>query len=95
MDLCEEIKCGIGGNCTGGNCTCQTGYEKIGNVCQDLCGGINCGSGGDCLNGLCSCQTGYVNVGNYCEETCALNPCKELITKVRKINCKLFFACCK
>ena len=82
VDICEGINCGIGGNCTGGNCTCQTGYENIENFCEDRCEGINCGSGGECLNGICNCQTGYVNVENFCEETCAFGPCKELI-KIR------------
>ena len=77
--MCEGINCGIGGTCTGGNCTCDEGFKNFGNVCEDICEGINCGSGGDCLNGICSCQTGYVNVENFCEETCELGPCKELI----------------
>ena len=81
-DMCEGINCGIGGNCTGGNCTCGTGYANVENFCQDMCEGVDCGRGGDCLNGICSCQTGYANVENYCEESCALNPCKELITRV-------------
>ena len=86
VDMCEGINCGIAGNCLNGNCTCQTGYENIENVCEDMCEGINCGIGGDCFNGICSCQTNYVNVENYCEETCALDPCKELIIKVRKVD---------
>ena len=79
MDMCEGINCGVGGNCSAGNCTCQSGYENVENFCKDMCEGINCGSGGDCLNGFCDCQSGYVDVENYCEETCALSPCKELI----------------
>ena len=78
-DMCADINCGIGGNCTGGNCTCQTGYEKIGNFCEDMCEGINCGPGADCLGGNCTCLTGYTNIEDFCVETCALNPCKELI----------------
>ena len=77
--MCEGINCGIGGNCKGGNCTCEIGFANIENSCQDMCLGINCGSGGDCLNGICNCQTGYVNVENFCEETCEFGPCKELI----------------
>ena len=79
VDMCEGINCGIGGNCIGGNCTCQTGFVNVENFCEELCEGINCGSGGDCLNGICSCQIGYVNVENFCEQTCELGPCKELI----------------
>ena len=77
--MCEGIDCGIGGNCTDGNCTCQNGFENVGNFCEDMCEGINCGPGAECLVGNCTCQTGYTNVTNFCEETCALNPCKELI----------------
>ena len=80
VDMCEEINCGIGGNCFSGNCTCQTGYSKVENVCVDMCEGINCGIGGNCLKGNCTCQTGYTNVENSCEETCALTPCQELIS---------------
>ena len=87
VDMCEGINCGIGGNCSSGNCTCDTGYENIRNFCQDMCEGINCGRGGDCFNGTCSCLTGYVNVENFCEETCALGPCKELITRVTEVTC--------
>ena len=84
MDMCEGINCGIGGNCSGGNCTCQTGYAIIENVCVDMCEDINCGIGGTCLAGNCTCQTGFANVENYCEETCALSPCKELVKKLLK-----------
>ena len=77
--MCEGINCGIGGNCKGGNCTCQTGYTNVENFCQDMCSGINCGSGGDCLDGNCTCQIGFTSVKNFCEETCALTPCQELI----------------
>ena len=78
-DMCEGINCGIGGNCTSGNCTCQTGYSKVENVCVDMCEGINCGIGGNCLKGNCTCQKGYANVDNSCEEICALTSCQELI----------------
>ena len=76
--MCQGINCGIGGNCTGGNCTCQTGYENIGNSCEDVCERIDCGTGADCLGGKCTCQAGYAKNENFCDETCALNPCKEL-----------------
>ena len=79
MDMCEGINCGVGGNCSAGNCTCQTGYTNVENFCENMCQGINCGKGGNCINGICSCETGYANVENFCEETCALGPCKELI----------------
>ena len=35
--MCEEINCGIGGNCTGGNCTCQTGFVNVENFCEETC----------------------------------------------------------
>ena len=83
VDICEGINCGIGGNCTGGNCTCQTPFVNVENFCKNLCEGIKCGSGGACLNGICGCRTGYINVENFCEQTCELGPCKELI-KIRQ-----------
>ena len=79
VDMCEGIDCGNGGSCSGGNCTCQTGYQNVENFCEDMCEGIKCGIGGSCFGGNCTCQTGYANVENFCEETCALSPCKELI----------------
>ena len=79
MNLCEGVNCGVGGNCSDGNCTCKTGYVNVANICVDLCEEINCGVGGICSDGNCTCGTGYVNVANNCEETCVLNPCKELI----------------
>ena len=51
VDNCEAINCGIVVNCTGVNCTCQTGFLNVENFCEDLCEGIKCGSGGDCLKG--------------------------------------------
>ena len=35
--MCEGINCGIGGNCTGGNCTCQTGFVNVENFCEETC----------------------------------------------------------
>ena len=35
VETCEGINCGIGGNCFSGNCTCQTGYFNIENVCRE------------------------------------------------------------
>ena len=55
-----------------------------------MCEGINCGLGGNCTSGNCTCEIGYANVDNYCEETCALSPCKELITRIRKVICIYF-----
>ena len=77
--MCEDINCGIGGNCSKGICSCDEGFANVGDICVDMCEGINCGPGSECLGGNCSCQTGYTNVTNICEETCALSPCKELI----------------
>ena len=37
VDMCEGINCGIGGNCTGGNCTCQTGFVNVENFCEETC----------------------------------------------------------
>ena len=69
---------------------CEAGYVNVENVCVDMCEDINCGIGGACSGGNCTCETGYADVDNYCEETCALSPCKELITRVRKVICIYF-----
>ena len=37
VDMCQGINCGIGGNCTGGNCTCQTNYTNVENFCEETC----------------------------------------------------------
>ena len=37
VSMCEGINCGIGGNCTGGNCTCETGYADVDNYCEETC----------------------------------------------------------
>ena len=36
IDLCEGIDCG-NGTCIGGNCSCDTNYENIGNICLKTC----------------------------------------------------------
>ena len=73
-DMCEGINCGIGGNCTGGNCTCQTGFVNVENFCEDMCEGINCGPGGVCLNGICNCQTDYVHAEKFVRKHVHLSP---------------------
>ena len=37
VDMCEGINCGIGGDCSSGNCTCQTGYANVANFCEETC----------------------------------------------------------
>ena len=37
VDMCQGIDCGTGGKCLSGNCTCQTGYANVENVCKETC----------------------------------------------------------
>ena len=37
VNMCEGINCGIGGNCSAGNCTCRTGFANVENYCEETC----------------------------------------------------------
>ncbi|XP_052240048.1 fibropellin-1-like [Dreissena polymorpha] len=82
-NLCENL---INAPCTGGTCTCLTGYtQSTDSECVDPndCQSAPCQNGGACTDGLatftCSCAAGYT--GATCATNiyeCSSNPCKNM-----------------
>ncbi|KAI8999880.1 hypothetical protein DFJ74DRAFT_760618 [Hyaloraphidium curvatum] len=66
---CANVNCGDYSSCSGGTCTCNSGYTSSSNDgrnCRpiDPCAGVNCGAFSSCTGGSCTCNPGFTSDGN-------------------------------
>ncbi|MEE2787401.1 MAG: glycosyl hydrolase family 18 protein, partial [Myxococcota bacterium] len=77
VDTCEDIDCGENGQCEGGRCRCDQGFDcaRCQNAVVDPCVDVACGDNGRCENGVCRCTPGFM--GPQCDMV-APDPCDAL-----------------
>ncbi|KAI9009058.1 hypothetical protein DFJ74DRAFT_686719 [Hyaloraphidium curvatum] len=79
-DPCAGVSCSGHGRCSGGSCTCDSGYVSSGSTScvekpRDPCDGVSCSGHGRCSGGSCTCDSGYVNSGSTSCVEQIRNPC--------------------